>query len=64
MVSLPPLAREIIVAIPVGGDLVFTTTGSAPISGWGRVKRRLDKAMKVPAWVVHDLRRTFVTQLA
>jgi integrase len=64
VVPLPPLARKIIAAIPAAGDLVFTTNGSVPISGWGRVKRRLDKAMKVPAWVIHDLRRSFVTGLA
>jgi integrase len=45
-------------------DLVFTTTGTTPVSGWSKIKRRLDKRMKVPAWKLHDLRRTFVTGCA
>jgi len=28
-----------------GSDMVFTTTGTTPISGFGRAKRRLDAAM-------------------
>lgn len=51
-------------------DLVFTTTGTTPVSGWSTLKTRIDKAMtklakaegkEVPAWVFHDLRRTAVT---
>lgn len=49
---------------------VFSTTGASPISGWTRTKRRLDKLMAeaaeeergeaviIPAWTLHDLRRT------
>ena len=50
-------------------DLVFTTTGTTPISGWGRSKKSLDAAMLVvrkgkattPPWRIHDLRRTAIT---
>lgn len=52
-------------------DLVFTTTGSTPLSGFSRVKARLDAWMAVereainlpplPPWTLHDLRRTMVT---
>jgi integrase len=47
-------------------DFVFTTTGKTPISGFGRVKDRLDKALpKATApWIIHDLRRTMSTNLA
>ena len=45
-------------------DLVFTTTGTTPISGWAMIKRRLDAAMKIPAWRLHDLRRTAATGMA
>ena len=47
-------------------DYVFTTTGKTPISGFGRVKDRLDKALPegtVP-WIIHDLRRTMSTNMA
>ena len=53
------------------GNLVFTTTGATPVSGWSRMKGRLDAAMLaaardegravIPPWTLHDLRRTFVT---
>jgi integrase len=68
VVPLPPLARTIIasvkpVASPVG--YVFTNSGKSPVGGWSMIKNRLDAAMgNLPAWRLHDLRRTFVTGLA
>jgi integrase len=44
--------------------LVFTTTGRSPVSGWSKIKRRLDEAMKIPPWRLHDLRRTAATGMA
>jgi integrase len=57
--------------------LVFSTTGVTPISGWSKAKARLDsliaKARRnvaieggvepdtMPAWRIHDLRRSFAT---
>jgi hypothetical protein len=41
-----------------GEGFVFTTTGRSPVSGWSKTKRRLDEAMKIPPWRLHDLRRT------
>jgi integrase len=71
-VPLPTTARQLIAAAPrkKGADLVFTTTGTTPVSGWSRVKRRLDAAMlalaksekgTIELWRLHDLRRTAVT---
>jgi integrase len=47
-------------------DYVFTTTGKTPISGFGRVKDRLDKALPegTEPWIIHDLRRTMSTNMA
>jgi integrase len=59
IVPLPPLAREIIAGVHGDGDLVFGS--GAP---WSRIKKQLDTMMKTPAWVIHDLRRSFVTGLA
>ena len=52
-------------------DLVFTTNGDTPVSGFGKAKARLDKRINLirrseklepmPAWTFHDLRRTMVT---
>ncbi len=36
-------------------QLVFTTTGETPVSGFSKAKLRLDKAMPgAPPWVLHD----------
>jgi integrase len=70
---LPPMALAL---VPPGqDDLVFTTTGTTPPSGWSRAKRRLDAAMltavrerardaSIAPWRLHDLRRTAVTGMA
>jgi integrase len=75
-VPLSPLAVEIIKSIPNRGDLLFTTNGKTPISGFSKAKARLDKHTNgvVEAdgledefreeWRVHDFRRTVVTHLA
>jgi integrase len=67
-VHLAPLAIEIIQELPqiVGeADLVFTTTGRTPVSGFGRAKERLDALIgEMSAWTVHDLRRTVATKMA
>jgi integrase len=65
-VPLSPLARDIVVAaIKEDSDFVFTTTGEAPLSGWSRMKRRLDVSMATAEpWRLHDLRRTAATGMA
>ena len=65
-VPLSRAALDILERLPrfVGSDLVFTTTGTTPISGFGRVKERLDAAMGVSDWRFHDLRRTAASGMA
>ncbi len=57
-----------------GKGLIFTLTGTTPISGLSKAKRRLDAAMlaelrkndpdyKWEKWTLHDLRRTFYSGL-
>jgi integrase len=61
-VPLSPMARDILATIkPISGGLVFTTTGRTPISGWSKLKARLDDAMQIAGWRLHDLRRTVST---
>jgi integrase len=50
-------------------ELIFGS-GKGPFSGWSNCKARLDTRIantnggkSIPAWVLHDLRRTFVTRL-
>jgi integrase len=60
-----------------GDDLIFTMTGSTPVSGFSRAKNRLDAEMlaakrkelgkkcdAIPPWILHDLRRTAATGMA
>ena len=71
LVPLSPAVRKIISDMPQIGDLVFTTTGETPVSGFGRAKQRLDAHINmmrdadglthIPPWTLHDLRRTMVT---
>jgi integrase len=56
------------------GPFVFSTSIDAPISGYSRAKKKLDEDVaaarrvgeldSIPAWTIHDLRRTVATQLA
>lgn len=78
--NLLPLSPEVISELDVlaGGEkwprrgLVFTTTGTTPISGYSKVKKALDKAAlailrkddphaELAAWRLHDMRRTMAT---
>jgi integrase len=65
-VPLAPLAIEILKSIPrfLKSDLVFTTNGKREISGFGWLKRRLDRAICSDDWRVHDIRRTVATNMA
>jgi integrase len=67
VVPLPPLARELIAGVRriEGSKYVFTTTGRSPVSGWTKIKNRLDEVMgNPPHWILHDLRRTAATGMA
>jgi integrase len=64
VVPLPPLARTLIEDVPTTGDFVFTTDGAHPVVIGSKIKRRLDTAMQVPPWRIHDLRRTAATGMA
>jgi integrase len=45
-------------------DYLFQAVGSdKPFSGWSKCKRELDKVAKIAPWTLHDLRRTFRTNL-
>jgi integrase len=75
-VPLPPAAHAFIAAAPGQKQIVFSTTGRTPPSGWSRAKARLDTKMlaiarmergaevTIAPWRLHDLRRTAVTGMA
>jgi len=67
VVPCTALARVLLAAAKriEGCSFVFSTTGSSPVSGWTKIKARLDEAMKPGTpWVLHDLRRTAATGMA
>jgi integrase len=66
LVPLAPLAQSIIAAIPRIADspYVFTTNGKAPVAIGSKIKNKLDAEMNIPAWRIHDLRRTAITGMA
>jgi integrase len=66
-VPLPRLALQILETLPqyVGGAFVFSTTaGKKPISGYSKLKVKIDIAVNIAPWSFHDLRRTMATQMA
>ncbi|PIO96577.1 tyrosine-type recombinase/integrase [Pleomorphomonas carboxyditropha] len=84
--NLVPISSEtqavldVVPRIAGSAGYLFTTTGRTPISGFSRVKARLDALMlararketadddaeevKLPEWRIHDLRRTAATGMA
>jgi integrase len=62
-VHLTPAALDIISQLPKmdGSGLLFTTTGTTPISGFSRAKKKLDSLSGTSDWTFHDLRRSFAT---
>jgi integrase len=71
LVPLAPLARDLVIAqrregsMPIGPGFVFSTTGGvAPISGWWKIKKKVDAAGGIEPWVAHDLRHTAATGMA
>jgi len=61
LVPLSSLAREILADVPQIGELVFRGRQDKPLETWSRAKRHVDA--KIPAWRLHDLRRTFATHM-
>jgi len=69
LIPLAPAVVRLLEQLPrfADCDLVFpaTRTGNArPVSGFSKVKIRLDRICGVQHWVFHDLRRTTATAMA
>jgi integrase len=65
-VPLTPMVVEMLAAVPRldESDLIFTTNGKTPVSGFSKAKCRLDELAGVRDWRLHDLRRTATTGMA
>ena len=66
LIPLSDQVLEIIDSLPhFGGPFVFSgTDGRRPVSGFSKVKHRIDHLSGVNAWRLHDLRRTVRTGMA
>ena len=62
-IQLSDQALNIIQDLPKidGQNLLFTTNGTTPVSGFSKVKKRLDILSGLINWRFHDLRRSFAT---
>ena len=67
-VPLSDAALDVLKGAPqiAGSPFVFTTNGTAPSSAYSKNKRRLDALLPsdLPAWRLHDLRRTVASGMA
>ncbi|HZS56805.1 MAG TPA: site-specific integrase [Bryobacteraceae bacterium] len=58
------LAAAILITLPKEGYLFPGNHGAECFNGYSKCKRALDKKCKIEHWTLHDLRRTFATNLA
>lgn len=65
-VPIGSMAMEVIDALPEGTDLLFPSRLSeeAPFNGWSKAKRAFDRTIDVPEYTLHDLRRTYSSNMA
>lgn len=64
VVPLSPLTRDILASVESTGEHVFSTNGRTPVVIGSKIKNRLDAAMAIEPWRLHDLRRTVATGMA
>ena len=65
-IPLGNLAKEIIECITSQTDLLFPARGrtDVPFSGWSKSKKEFDEVLGFADYTLHDLRRTFSSNLA
>jgi integrase len=63
--SLPHVVHGLIANVPTTSDIfIFSTDGRRAVSGWSKLKKRIDRRMDAAPWRLHDLRRTAATGMA
>jgi integrase len=64
-VHLTPAALDVLASVPRVGDFIFSTRDNRPVSGFAKMKTRLDSLIgdDMAGWTLHDLRRTGATLL-
>lgn len=63
---LSPIAQTVLANVPNTGDLFFPARGSTErcFNGWGKSKEAFDQPLAAEPYVLHDLRRTFSSNMA
>ena len=63
-IPLSEAAVDVLSTVPfTNGPFLFTTTGTSPVSGFSRMKSKLDRISGVSGWRLHDFRRTMVSAM-
>jgi integrase len=59
------MVADILSTIPTSSGLLFPARGKdTPFNGWSKAKVKIDNDCPISPWTLHDLRRTFATNLA
>lgn len=62
---LGPMAQAVLASLTEDGDLFFPAQrGDKVFGGWSKHKTAFDRECKIVPWTLHDLRRTFASDLA
>jgi len=59
-------ARRLLKNLPETSDLFFPARGHTdrPFNGWGKIKERFDHLLNIAPYTLHDLRRSFSSNMA
>jgi integrase len=65
-IPLAPVAKSLLASLPRSGELVFPSRfgDQSPFNGWSKAKRNFDQSLQIAPYTLHDLRRTFSSNLA
>jgi len=65
-VPIGRIAHEVIEALPEGTDLLFPSrlSNETPFNGWSKAKRAFDRPIDLAEFTLHDLRRTYSSNMA
>jgi integrase len=66
VIPLGAMARSIVDGIPNDGELLFRARGQTDttFSGWSKAKAQFDEPLSIAPYTLHDLRRTYSSQMA
>jgi integrase len=65
-IPIGTLTKQVIDSIPDNGDMLFPARGKPdqPYNGWSKSKREFDERLDLARYTLHDLRRTYSSNLA